>query len=187
MKKEKVKDYTEHLIGAVNKSTGQKIKEFFFGSGKTTNCYRARHRTDNIRLLWMEAARWGTVYCYPCALETEDEILVFETGAALDCKENNARLVKKWTGLVNQENIVTDYEVEELKKDDFYDLFKQYRKDDLDRAIARAERENGIVHPEEAEEEAPPAQPPEPAAEPEDTPLTKDEYRLLQSLLYGRD
>ena len=40
---------------------------------------------------------------------------------------------------------------------------------------------------EEAEEEAPPAQPPEPAAEPEDTPLTKDEYRLLQSLLYGRD
>ena len=40
---------------------------------------------------------------------------------------------------------------------------------------------------EEAEEEAPPVQPPEPAAEPEDTPLTRDEYRLLQSLLYGRD
>ena len=160
MKKDKVKDYTEHLIGAVNKSTGQKIKEFFFGSGKATNCYRARHRTDNIRLLWMEAARWGTIYCYPCALETEDEILVFETGAALDCKENNARLVTKWTGLVNQENIVTDYEVEELKKDDFYDLFKQYRKDDLDRAIARAELENGIVH-----EEPPAPEEPETLAE----------------------
>ena len=40
---------------------------------------------------------------------------------------------------------------------------------------------------EEAEEEAPPAQTPAPAEEPEDTPLTKDEYRLLQSLLYGRD
>lgn len=155
MKKDKVKDYTEHLIGAVNKSTGQKIKEFFFGSGKATNCYRARHRTENIRLLWMEAARWGTIYCYPCALETEDEILVFETGAALDCKENNARLVKKWTGLVNQENIVTDYEVEELKKDDFYDLFKQYRKDDLDRAIARAELENGIVREEDPAPEEP--------------------------------
>lgn len=37
------------------------------------------------------------------------------------------------------------------------------------------------------EEEAPPAQTPAPAEEPEDTPLTKDEYRLLQSLLYGRD
>lgn len=40
---------------------------------------------------------------------------------------------------------------------------------------------------EEAEEEAPPAQTPAPAEEPEDTPLTRDEYRLLQSLLYGRD
>lgn len=40
---------------------------------------------------------------------------------------------------------------------------------------------------EEAEEEAPPVQTPAPAEEPEDTPLTKDEYRLLQSLLYGRD
>ncbi|HBJ16934.1 MAG TPA: hypothetical protein DDY90_04305 [Clostridiales bacterium] len=36
---------------------------------------------------------------------------------------------------------------------------------------------------EEEVEEAPPA----PAEEPEDTPLTKDEYRLLQDLLYGRD
>lgn len=40
---------------------------------------------------------------------------------------------------------------------------------------------------EEAEEEAPPVQTPAPAEEPEDTHLTKDEYRLLQSLLYGRD
>ena len=40
---------------------------------------------------------------------------------------------------------------------------------------------------EEAEEEAPPVQTPAPAEEPEDIPLTKDEYRLLQSLLYGRD
>ena len=40
---------------------------------------------------------------------------------------------------------------------------------------------------EEAEEEALPVQTPAPAEEPEDTPLTKDEYRLLQSLLYGRD
>lgn len=40
---------------------------------------------------------------------------------------------------------------------------------------------------EEAEEEAPPVQTPAPAEEPEDTSLTRDEYRLLQSLLYGRD
>lgn len=44
-----------------------------------------------------------------------------------------------------------------------------------------------LMAEEEAEEEAPPVQTPAPAEEPEDTPLTKDEYRLLQSLLYGRD
>ena len=44
-----------------------------------------------------------------------------------------------------------------MKKDDFYDLFKQYRKDDLDRAIARAERENGIVREENPAPEEPEA------------------------------
>lgn len=152
MKKDKVKDYTDYLIGAVKKSTGQKIKEFFFGKGKTMNCYRARHRDARITLLWMEAYRWSSIYCYPCVLETEEETLVFETGAVLDCKENNARLVEKWTSMVNRDNIVTEYEVEELKRDEFYELFKRYRKEDLDRAIAQAELENGIVH--EAEPEA---------------------------------
>lgn len=54
------------------------------------------------------------------------------------------------------------------------------------RSDAAVTRDRLMVE-EEAEEEAPPAQTPAPAEEPEDTPLTKDEYRLLQSLLYGRD
>lgn len=54
------------------------------------------------------------------------------------------------------------------------------------RSDAAVTRDRLMVE-EEAEEEAPPVQTPAPAEEPEDTPLTKDEYRLLQSLLYGRD
>ena len=54
------------------------------------------------------------------------------------------------------------------------------------RSDAAVTRDRLMVE-EEAEEEVPPAQPPAPAEEPEDTPLTRDEYRLLQSLLYGRD
>lgn len=54
------------------------------------------------------------------------------------------------------------------------------------RSDAAVTRDRLMVE-EEAEEEAPPAQTPAPAEEPEDTPLTRDEYRLLQSLLYGRD
>lgn len=52
---------------------------------------------------------------------------------------------------------------------------------------AAAVTRDRLMVEEEAEEEAPPVQTPAPAEEPEDTPLTKDEYRLLQSLLYGRD
>ena len=54
------------------------------------------------------------------------------------------------------------------------------------RSDAAVTRDRLMVE-EEAEEEAPPVQTPAPAEEPEDTPLTRDEYRLLQSLLYGRD
>ena len=54
------------------------------------------------------------------------------------------------------------------------------------RSDAAVTRDRLMVE-EEAEEKAPPAQTPAPAEELEDTPLTKDEYRLLQSLLYGRD
>lgn len=54
------------------------------------------------------------------------------------------------------------------------------------RSDAAVTRDRLMVE-EEAEEGAPPVQTPAPAEEPEDTPLTKDEYRLLQSLLYGRD
>lgn len=54
------------------------------------------------------------------------------------------------------------------------------------RSDAAVTRDRLMVE-EEAEEEAPPVQTPAPAEEPEDIPLTRDEYRLLQSLLYGRD
>lgn len=52
---------------------------------------------------------------------------------------------------------------------------------------AAAVTRDRLMVEEEAEEGAPPVQTPAPAEEPEDTPLTKDECRLLQSLLYGRD
>ncbi|MGM9550199.1 MAG: TerB N-terminal domain-containing protein [Faecousia sp.] len=55
---------------------------------------------------------------------------------------------------------------------------------------AAATRDKLIVEEEAVEEEipkAPPPPPPAPEGEASDTPLSRDEYRLLQSLLYGRD
>ena len=94
------------------------------------------------------------------------------------------KLDTKWILKIIQEearNILTEKKAAEEKKITIdYSRLARIRDD------AAVTRDRLMVE-EEAEEEAPPAQTPAPAKEPEDTPLTRDEYRLLQSLLYGRD
>ena len=94
------------------------------------------------------------------------------------------KLDTKWILKIIQEearNLLTEKKAAEEKKITIdYSRLARIRDD------AAVTRDRLMVE-EEAEEEAPPAQTPAPAEEPEDTPLTKDEYRLLQSLLYGRD
>ena len=94
------------------------------------------------------------------------------------------KLKTKWIIKIIQEearNILTEKKAAEEKKITIdYSRLARIRDD------AAVTRDRLMVE-EEAEEEAPPVQTPAPAEEPEDTPLTRDEYRLLQSLLYGRD
>ena len=94
------------------------------------------------------------------------------------------KLDTKWILKIIQEearNLLAEKKAAEEKKVTIdYSRLARIRSD------AAVTRDRLMVE-EEAEEEAPPAQTPAPAEEPEDTPLTKDEYRLLQSLLYGRD
>ena len=93
------------------------------------------------------------------------------------------KLDTKWILKIIQEearNLLAEKKAAEEKK-----ITIDYSRLARIRSDAAVTRDRLMV--EEAEEEAPPAQTPAPAEEPEDTPLTKDEYRLLQSLLYGRD
>lgn len=94
------------------------------------------------------------------------------------------KLDTKWILKIIQEearNLLTEKKAAEEKKITIdYSRLARIRND------AAVTRDRLMVE-EEAEEEAPPVQTPAPAEEPEDTPLTKDEYRLLQSLLYGWD
>ena len=95
-----------------------------------------------------------------------------------------SKLDTKWILKIIQEearNLLTEKKATEEKK-----ITIDYSRLARIRSDAAVTRDRLMVE-EEAEEEAPPAQTPAPAEEPEDTPLTKDEYRLLQSLLYGRD
>ena len=94
------------------------------------------------------------------------------------------KLDTKWILKIIQEearNLLAEKKAAEEKK-----ITIDYSRLARIRSDAAVTRDRLMVE-EEAEEEAPPAQTPAPAEEPEDTPLTRDEYRLLQSLLYGRD
>lgn len=94
------------------------------------------------------------------------------------------KLDTKWILKIIQEearNLLTEKKAAEEKK-----ITIDYSRLARIRSDAAVTRDRLMVE-EEAEEGAPPVQTPAPAEEPEDTPLTKDEYRLLQSLLYGRD
>lgn len=151
--KEKKKDYCECLVGA---KPEKKLKYFLLGSQRSTMYYEARHRSKNIHLMWMESPRWGEVRCYPCVLETDEGTLVYQSSALDECRDNNYRLAETVSANFNRENIVTDFLVTQLEAKAFNEEFRRYRKEDLERAIAEAERENGITHGEEkAEEEAP--------------------------------
>lgn len=90
------------------------------------------------------------------------------------------KLDTKWILKIIQEearNLLTEKKAAEEKKITIdYSRLARIRDD------AAVTRDRLMV-----EEEAPPVQTPAPAEEPEDIPLTRDEYRLLQSLLYGRD
>ena len=94
------------------------------------------------------------------------------------------KLDTKWILKIIQEearNLLAEKKAAEEKK-----ITIDYSRLARIRSDAAVTRDRLMVE-EEAEEETPPVQTPAPADEPEDTPLTRDEYRLLQSLLYGRD
>ncbi len=150
----KEKDYSVFLVGAKpEENKGKRILNFLLGSQRKVHYYDARHRENGVRLMWMESMRWNEMRCYPCVLEKEDETIVFQSGNLKDCRDNNLRLVREWESVVDKDRLEREYEVEALTAKDFDEIFRKYRKEDLERAIAQAERENGIV-----KDELPPAE-----------------------------
>lgn len=126
--------------------------------------------------------------CQPWVSGKLDDLLKTIDAVMRECYDYGRpiqyKLETKWIIKIIQEearNLLAEKKAAEEKKVTIdYSRLARIRDD---AAVTR----DRLMVDEEAEEEAPPVQPPEPAAEPEDTPLTKDEYRLLQSLLYGRD
>lgn len=147
-----MKYYTPPLMNEVKQR--KKLKAFFFGDSRRNAYYEARHKTDNVYLLWIEGIYFGKVICYPCVIERGSVLQVFENSNLPVSQENNDRLVEDWLRLVCPENVREEYEVKELDAKDFNPLFGEYRRRHLDMEMEKVMEEEIRQMPEEEQEEA---------------------------------
>lgn len=140
------------------------FKTFFLGQSSTQNYYKARHRTEDIFVLWLEASQFGKLQCFPCVLEEQGEPMVYEVMKGVNTKIRNAELVQRWPLFVTPQNIQEEFDVEEMSKSDFFDLFGEYRRKGVQNEIAKAEgkesarQENLSAEPEKTLTEHPQTQ-----------------------------
>jgi hypothetical protein len=127
------------------------FKTFFLGQSATQNYYKARHRTDDIFVLWIEASQFGKLQCFPCVLEEQGEPMVYEVMKGVNTKMRNAELVQRWPLFVTPQNIQEEFDVEEMSKSDFFELFGEYRRKGVQKEITKAE---GKKEPEQQENTA---------------------------------
>ena len=147
-----MKYYTPPLMNEVKQR--KKLKAFFFGDSRRNAYYEARHKTDNVYLLWIEGIYFGKVICYPCVIERGSVLQVFENSNLPVSQENNDRLVEDWLRLVCPENVREEYEVKELDAKDFNPLFGEYRRRHLDMEMEKVMEEEIRQLPDEEQEEA---------------------------------
>jgi len=142
---------TPALINNTRKLKG--LKAFFIGQASIASYYQARHKHDDVFLLWIEASQFGKLQCFPCVLEESGDAMVFEVMKGLDAKARNASLVQRWGLFATPENIREEFEITEMEKNEFYQLFGDYRKGAVQHEIAHL---SAPAAPSEAEKTAPP-------------------------------
>ncbi len=141
--------------GLINKTQKKGIKRFFLGSAPENYYYHAEHHTEPIYLLWVESARFGKAFAFPCVLEEGDgEPMVFFTGADLAGKVKNAEMVRRWNLFVTPESIATDYAVQELDGVEFQSIYGKYKNEARNR---QAIESNPVQEPEVLDAETLPA------------------------------
>ena len=126
---------TEPLVNEVKKKN--KIKAFFLGDSRRACYYEARHKTQDIYLLWIESPHFGKTLTYPCILRKDGVLYAFENGSMSINKENNEALVTLWEQVVDEQRLKTEYTYIELDKKDFNNAFKDQQKEHLDSEIAK--------------------------------------------------
>ena len=123
----KEKDYTAALVGKKPEKKRRGFLSMLTPSSEQALFYEAVRNDQAVHLMWIEFERLGTLCCYPCLLETDEETLVFLQGSDKDVKEENAYMIRRWNETIDPDKL-TDYTVLTPGAEEFYALFKDYRR-----------------------------------------------------------
>ena len=115
-----MKNVTPPLI---NQKMKRNWKSFFVGEAAKQAHYAARHKVDDIYILWIEAVQFGKTNCYPCVLEEKGDAMVYLSGNHTKNKE----MLKRWNLFVTPQNINREFDVSELDKHEFQKIYRRYQ------------------------------------------------------------
>lgn len=122
-----MKTYTEVLINTVEGGH----KWYRADPALEVMHYEAKHKTEDMFIMWMEARLMRRRCTLPCLLVENGQPLVFKSDAKFANSGKNAMLMKRWSLFVTPKNIITDWEVKPLSKEEFLNKFKMAQTGEL--------------------------------------------------------
>lgn len=87
--------------------------------------YEAKHKTENIYIMWMETRMMRRRCALPCILIEDGDPMVFKPSKSIGAGQENAAMLKRWALLVTPQNIDTEWIVAEVEKDVFAERYKK--------------------------------------------------------------
>lgn len=84
--------------------------------------YEARHKTEDIYALWMEAKLVSKRVTLPCVLCESGDVMVYGSGP--EYYKGNSMVIKRWSLFFTPSNIETDYVVSTVDPEEFKAKYK---------------------------------------------------------------
>lgn len=129
-----MKNFTPVLVNTGKQKMS--FKTFFLGSAAAKSYYYCgRHKTDDIYIMWIEASRFGTSYCYPCVLDEQGDPMVYMPGKGLSNKTKNAAMVQRWNLFVQPATFRQEFDVGELTPEEFHKEYAGYKNQMLEELL----------------------------------------------------
>ena len=168
-----MKTYTPVLVN--RKKPKFSFKTLLLGSSAAKNYYYcARHKTEDIYIMWIESTRVGNTFCFPCVLDEAGDAMVYLTDKNREVRAKSAAMIQRWNLFVKPSSFEEEYSLGELAPKEFHEEYARYKDVatgfilEKELAEARGEEPGEAVAPEaepealpepEAEAESPTAQP----------------------------